>query len=104
MRTLVPRPQILIGSAVHKKPNLIQNVPNRRVSPSLNFNNQREIITFGFSIPRPRLTVSGFKTAKPRLLKQVNTAKLKRPGILRPKPPSIRPPKGIGAAPLRRPM
>lgn len=60
--------------------------------------------TFAFSVPKPRLTANGFKTVKPRLLRQVNTAKLKRPAILRPKTPGIRPPRGIGVAPLRRPM
>lgn len=73
---------------------LIKRVGSTHGFPSFKFNNQQELITFRFSVPRPRLTAGGFKTAKPRLLRQVNTAKLKRPGILRPKTP------GIGVAPL----
>ena len=38
---------------------------------------------FAFSVPRPRLGASGFKQVKPRLLRQANTAKLKRPGLPR---------------------
>lgn len=54
-------------------------------------NNIYTLATFAFSVPKPRLTPSGFKTVKPRLLKQANTAKLKRPGMSIKKPGIIRP-------------